>query len=182
MNKKAKTYYSTNGWTAPQGLSTFGIPIPCNKNKLTLGLEEFNGIRLLRKHKLAFVPAYSIERNFVVDELKLFFSVPGRTFHYGTMRGVQQIDHTSVPALRNNQLAELPAIVESAFLQTHEYAECSRQAYAIWNKYYNANNILATGHNLRFVVNVKYETFEIFDRPHRVAWTNLMFAKALYPS
>jgi hypothetical protein len=180
MMKKAKTYYSNNGWTAPQGLSTFGIPIPCKKNKLTLGLEEFNGIKLLRKNKLAFVPAFSIERNFLVDELKLFYSVPGRTFHYGTMRGVQQIDHRSVPDLRNNQLAELPAIVESAFLQAHEYAECSRQAYAIWNKYYNANNILATGHNLRFVVNVKYESLELFDGHTAVRWQNLTRAKSLY--
>lgn len=181
MNKKAKTYRSTNGWTGPESLSDFGIPIICKSKSETLGLEEFNGIKLLRKHKLAFIPAFSVARNFVVDELKLFYSVPGRTFHYGTMKNVEQIHATDVDAIRANELRELPTLVSESLERSAIFSDCHRYAFDVWKKYYNSSNILARGKNLRFVVNVKYESFEIFENPMPVRWTNLMFAKALYP-
>lgn len=177
---KAKTYYSTNNWTAPQSLSKFGIPISCMGKKQTLGLEEFNGIKLLRKYQLAFIPAFSIPRNFIVDELKLFYSASGRTFHYGTMKNVEQIDAADVASIRANQLRDLPALVRDALEQSVVFSRCHQNAFAVWMKYYNSNNIVASGHNLRFVVNVQYESFELFQNTRSVRWSNLRRARALY--
>lgn len=181
MMKKAKTYYSTNGWTGPESLSDFGIPITCRRENVTLGLEEFNGLQLLRKNKLAFIPAFSSRRNIAVDELKLFYSVPGQTYHYGTMKNVRQIDVGGIAAVRANLGDQFTDTVNVAFFQSVIYANCNQQAFGVWMKYYKSNNILATGHNLRFVVNVKYEKFELFHTPIEVDWTNLKRATSLYP-
>jgi len=137
MMKKAKTYYSTNGWTRPESLSDFGIPITCRRENETLGLEEFNGLKLLRKNELAFIPAFSSRRNSPVDELKLFYSVPGQTYHYGTMKNVWQIDAAEIAAIRANLGDEFIDTVNAAFFQAEIYANCNQQAFGVWMKYYN---------------------------------------------
>lgn len=76
---KAKTYQSTNDFTAPQSISTFGIPIRVNSDLKYLGLEEFNFCEILRDFKfnnyhLAYIPCYSTCGRPTLDKLHLFFS------------------------------------------------------------------------------------------------------------
>jgi hypothetical protein len=54
---KAKTYRSSD-FLGPQNLSSFGMKIT---PKLTLGLEEFNFIDILKDNKLVFIPASTNE-------------------------------------------------------------------------------------------------------------------------
>ena len=91
--QKAKTYYSSNGFTSPQSLSNFGIPIVQNNEIMYLGLEEFNFTSLLLKNKMAYIPAFSKIRTRAVKELFLFYSNNGSTFHYATMYNVSQIQN-----------------------------------------------------------------------------------------
>ena len=179
---KAKTYYSTNGWTSPQSLSNFGIPIIGTNEIMYLGLEEFNFTPLLLKNKLAFIPAFSKLRTGLIDELSLFYSNRGCTFHYATMYKVSQIQSNPqvINSIRQNRLAELPTIVESNLQFQQKYGNLFQPAFQIWKQYYNSNNIIANGILPRFVVNVEYEKFVIKNPITQVPWNNLKRAKCLF--
>ena len=78
---RAKTYKSTNNFTAPQSLSDFGIPVSNGKDRRYLGLEEFNFCDVLRafvyvhekKQHVAYVPCFSSRHQPPCNVLKLFF-------------------------------------------------------------------------------------------------------------
>jgi hypothetical protein len=180
--QKAKTYYSTNGWTSPQSLSQFGIPI-IRKNEIRhLGLEEFNFTPLLKKNKLAFIPAFSKIRAEVIDELFLFYCNNGCTFHYATMYDVSQIQNNPqvINLIRQNELSHLPNLVSNDIQFQQNYGNLFQQAMQIWNQNYNSNNIIAEGVNPRFVVNVQYEKLLIHNPLRQVPWNNLKRANCLF--
>jgi hypothetical protein len=104
---RAKTYKSTNGFTAPQSLSNFGIKVTHGKETKFLGLEEFNFCPILRDYTFedkytAFIPCFSIYRgDLYIDLLVLFYSdAPGITLHYATLYGVTEIQKTDIPSIR----------------------------------------------------------------------------------
>lgn len=180
---RAKTYRSTNGWIAPQSLSTFGIPVTNGKQTKYLGLEEFNFTKIYSKSKLAFIPAFSIERNEVLDSVKLFYSIPGATFHYATLENVQQIPQNPqiIQAIRDNQLAGMRAFVENNVSFQQNYGNLFAQAVDIWNNCFDSDVIIADGVGTRFVVNVYYEKLTPIQPHNNVDWENLKRARLLYP-
>ena len=175
---KVKTFYSCNGFTGPQSLSNFGIPIYCQNEEKSLGLEEFNGIELLKENKLAYLPAFSSDRLDKEFELELFFSANKSTWHYGTMKGVKQIKQKEVPELRE-RLKNLPIIVNECIRNAPEFNLCIEFVFKIWKKNFDTNTILEKKGKDRFIVNVHYTEVKFF-KPKNVNWTNLRRASRLY--
>jgi hypothetical protein len=176
---KAKTFDSRNSWTGPQSLSNFGIPIACQEEKKFLGLEEFNGLELLKQKKLAFLPAFSNSQPNTEFEIELFFSRNGSTWNYGKMTGVKQIKKEEVPELRKI-LEELPGIVRERISNSPEFEICTDAVFAIWKRNFDTNKILEEKHNDRFIVNVHYKEMIIFPAPKHVEWTRNRRAGKLY--
>ena len=184
---KAKTYKSTNFWTAPQSLNTFGIPVISKKRTLHLGLEEFNFCSILTefKHegkKVAYIPAFSTCIRVPIDKLELFYhDGNGITLFYATMYDVEQIDIKEIPLLRMNLIAKgfSDFVADSLDFQIN-YAGLFPSALKIWNVNFMQNNIIAPGHDPRFVLNVKYKSIEFHSPLRIVNWTNFKRARALY--
>lgn len=176
---KAKTFDSRNHFTGPQSLSNFGIEIDCQNEKKSLGLEELNGIPLLIKNKLAYLPAFSSDRFDEEFELDLFFSRGGNTWHYGTMRGVKQIKEEEVPELRK-QLENLPEIAHECISNAPEFNLCIEYVFKIWKRNFDTNTILEKKPNDRFIVNVHYKEFTFLPALRNVQWTDFRHASILY--
>jgi hypothetical protein len=184
---KAKTYKSTNNWIAPQSLSKFGIPV-VNKTELKhLGLEEFNFCKILTKFKfenkyVAYIPCYSTCKRPFIDKLDLFFyDGNGITIHYATLFDVEQLTD-EISELRNSLLdAGFPNFVETCTDFQNNYKNLFEPTLAIWKINFNQDNILAKGHEPRFVVNVKYTYIQFHSPTNIVPWSNLKRARALYP-
>ena len=185
---KAKTYRSTNNWTAPQSLSTFGIPIIGNRNSKFLGLEEFNfsqkvtGIEFENK-KLAYIPCFSETVRPYLSELELFYSAGNNTtLHYATLYNVQQISDNQIIDIRKK-------LNQEGFIEWVENNQEFRENYNVFfapalrefTKFYEeSNGIIANGHEVRFVFNVLYDKV-IFHHPEiQVPWANLKRARHLY--
>lgn len=190
MTKIAKTYQSTNGWSAPQSLSTFGIPISNTIQPVKhLGLEEFNFTNILRKEKLAYVPHFSslnAEKNnhIIYKIIKLFYfdRVTHCSYHYANLYNVQRI-HEDIQELRN-RLTEIGLdqfVINNYDFQNNYGNILYPIAINKWLECFNANNITANGVEQRFILNVKYEKLEIFDSPiARDEWNDFNFASNLY--
>ena len=185
---KAKTYKSTNRWISPQSLSTFGIPIS-NKHKIKfLGLEEFNFCKTLTKFKfenkhVAYIPSYSACNRPFIDKLDLFFNAGnGIIIHYASLFDVEQLKTTEIPALRTQLIASgFQNFVGTNLDFQNNYQNLFQAALKIWNKNFNSNTIISSGHNTRFVLNIKYKSIKFHSISNHVAWSNLKRARALYP-
>ena len=185
---KAKTYKSTNGWTSPQSLSTFGISLIKKHEIKYLGLEEFNFCKILRSFKyenkhVAFIPAYSNCIRPFIDKLDLFYSNGrGVTIHYATLFDVEQLTLKEIPNLRNSLIASgFRDFVETSTGFQNNYQNLFQSALKIWKTNFNNNNIISSGHNTRFVLNIKYKSIKFHSLSNQVAWSNLKRARALYP-
>lgn len=185
---RAKTYKSTNNFTAPQSLSHFGIPIAGGNEMKHLGLEEFNFCPILQNYTIqdkhvAFIPCFSINRgNIFIEELSLFFLVNENvTIHYATLFGVSQIAPADVPNIRQ-ELIEIgfQNHVHNSVPFQDVYGPLFNQAIQVWDDYFNTNNIVAGGNNMRFVLNTFYERIEFHQPNNIVDWGNLKFARPLY--
>ena len=178
---KAKTYRSSD-FLGPQNLSSFGIEIA---PKLTLGLEEFNFIDILKENKLAFIPAFSTCIRSKVDLVELFYYDKQNKINvkYAELKGVQQIANEEVISIRAmlgddfvSQIVENPRWVE--VFDGH-----SENAIKRWMEYYNTHSVFPKKKDaLRFVLNVKYEEIKFkpdykfdFER-----FKNLNYASKLY--
>ena len=62
----------------------------------------------------------------------------------------------------------------------NNYKNLFEPALAIWKNNFNQDNILARGHNPRFVLNVKYKSIQFHSIENRVPWSNFKRARALY--
>lgn len=185
---KAKTYRSTNNFTAPQSISTFGIPIRLRGDLKHLGLEEFNFCKTLRDFKfnnyaLAYIPCYSTCLRPNLDKLDLFFSAGNSiTIHYATLFDVEQITDKKISELRDSLLAAgFPNFVENSPDFQNNYQNLFESAFTIWKNNFNQDNILARGHDPRFILNVKYKSIQFHSIDNRVPWANFKRARALYP-
>ena len=184
---KAKTYQSDNNFTAPQSISTFGIPIRLRGDLKHLGLEEFNFCKILRDFKfnnynLAYIPCYSTCLRHNLDKLDLFFSAGnGVTIHYATLFDVEQLSIEEISELRFSLLAaRFPNFVENSPDFQNNYQNLFEPALAIWKNNFNQDNILARGHDPRFVLNVKYKSIQFHSIVNSVPWSNFKRARALY--
>jgi hypothetical protein len=184
---KAKTYKSTNDFTAPQSISTFGIPIRVKSDLKYLGLEEFNFCKILNDFKfnnyhLAYIPCYSTCRRPTLDKLDLFFSAGnGITIHYATLFDVEQLSVKEICKLRESLLASgFPNFVENSPDFQNNYQNLFEHALAIWKNNFNQDNILASGHDPRFILNVKYKSIQFYSMDNIVPWANFKRARALY--
>ena len=153
---KAKTYRSSD-FLGPQNLSSFGMKIT---PKLTLGLEEFNFIDILKDNKLAFIPAFSTRIRQDVDFLELFYydNENKTNVKYAELRGVQQIKNEEVASIR----AMLGVEFENQVLANERwelvFGIASDNAKNRWKKYYQTNSVFPKRREeLRFVLNVKYD-------------------------
>jgi hypothetical protein len=186
---RAKTYKSTNGFTAPQSHSDFGIEVSNGKVTKYLGLEEFNFCPILQNYTfknkhVAFIPSFSIDReDLYIDQLDLFYrDAPGITLHYATLHGVSQIQAPEIPAIRTDLIAVgLPEFVHNSIEFQHNYGPLFNPAIKIWDKCFNTNIIIAKGTDDRFVVNTFYEKVVLHNPKRRVNWANLKHARALHP-
>jgi hypothetical protein len=186
---KAKTYQSTNNWSAPQSLSTFGIPIIGYRNTKYLGLEELNfsqkvmGIEFENK-KLAYIPSFSEKVRPHQPELDLFYSAGSNvTMHYATLYGVQQIENNE------ERIEEIRKILnQENFISwvrhnqefNDSYVELFDSACDEYEKLFNVNRVIADGHEDRFVFNVFYEKVNFHNPEIQVPWANLKRARHLY--
>ena len=176
---KAKTYRSSD-FLGPQNLSSFGMKIT---PKLTLGLEEFNFIDILKDNKLVFIPAFSSRIRKDVDFLELFYyDNENRTnVKYAELRGVQQIKNEEVESIR----AMLGVEFENQVLANERWKLVfgieSDNAKDRWKKYYQTNSVFPKKRDeLRFVLNVKYDEFSFKFSPDNEKFTNLRYASNLY--
>jgi hypothetical protein len=186
---KAKTYRSTNNCSAPQSLSTFGIPIGEKRNIKYLGLEEFNFSQKVTEiefenKKLAYIPSFSEKVRPYQSELELFYSAGNNvTMHYATLYGVQQIenDENSIIEIREKLNQEnFTQWVENNQEFQNNYSELFGSALEVYKYNFQSNVIIAEGHDNRFVFNVLYEKV-IFHNPEiQVPWANLKRARHLY--
>ncbi len=144
---RAKTYKSTNNFTAPQSLSDFGIKVTNGIETKHLGLEEFNFCPILKdftfedKH-VAFIPCFSINRgDLYIDQLGLFYrDAPGITLHYATLYGVTQIQASEIPAIRQDLISVgLPEFVHNSIDFQNNYDPLFNPAIKIWDKCFNTN-------------------------------------------
>jgi hypothetical protein len=186
---KAKTYQSTNNWSAPQSLSTFGIPIIGNRITKYLGLEEFNfsqkvmGIEFENK-KLAYIPSFSEKVRPDQTELDLFYSAGNNvTMHYATLYGVQQIENIK------GRIEEIRKILnQENFISwvknnqefNESYGGLFDSACDEYEKFFNVNRVIASGHEDRFVFNVFYEKVFFHNPETQVPWANYKRARHLY--
>ena len=185
---KAKTYKSTNNWTAPQSLSTFGIPV-INKHDIKyLGLEEFNFCKILKsfkfdKKQVAYIPSFSTCNRPFIKKIDLFYlNAKGITIHYATLFDVEQLTTKEIPNLRNLLIAShFPKFVQTNPDFQNNYKNLFQPALKVWMKNFKNNTIISTGHNTRFVLNIKYKSIKFHRLSNQVAWSNLKRARALYP-
>jgi len=184
----AKTYKSTNNFTSPESLSNFGIPVIDGREIKYLGLEEFNFCPILQNYtfqdkNVAFIPCFSSNRdNIFIEELHLFYlEAPHVTIHYATLFGVSQIHHTDVPTIRQ-ELIEIgfQNHVHNSVPFQNVYGPLFNQAIQIWDNYFDSNNTIANGNDLRFVLNTFYERIEFHHPNNFVEWAHLKFARPLY--
>ena len=178
---KAKTYRSSD-FLGPQNLSSFGIKIT---PKLTLGLEEFNFIDILKENKLAFIPAFSTRIRQDVDFLELFYyDRQNRTnVKYAELKGVQQIKNEEVESIRAMFVDDFMNQVLANERWDHVFGKEAENAKDKWKKYYQTNSVFPKRRDeLRFVLNVKYEEINLkidskfdFER-----FKNLKYASKLY--
>jgi len=184
---KAKTYRSSNNWSAPQSLSSFGIPIGQKRNIKFLGLEEFNFSNKLSEIKfenksLAYIPCFSQTNRPYLNHLDLFYSAGNNvTYHYATLYGVQQIDKDIIGEIRKRLNQEnFLEWVENNQEFINNYGDIFRSAFQVYIQNFHVGNVIAQGHNTRFVFNVLYDKV-IFHNPEiQVPWANLTRAKHLY--
>lgn len=188
---KAKTYKSTNHWTAPQSLSTFGIPISNKLHKKYLGLEEFNFCKILEKFRfenkaVAFIPCFNTKVRNPVQKLELFYHVGngGGIRHYATMFEVEQIDEkdsTQIDRLRAalQKVGFTDYVRGSSDFQLN-YGDLFFPAVKTWNEYFKSNKIIAKKTEKRFVVNVFYKSIVFHALERNVNWQNFNYASRLY--
>jgi len=184
---KAKTYQSDNNFTVPQSISTFGIPIRVKSNLKYLGLEEFNFCKILNDFKfnnyhLAYIPCYSTCLRPNLDKLDLFFSAGNSlTIHYATLFDVEQLTDKEISELRDSLLAAgFPNFVENSLDFQNNYQNFFEPALTLWRINFNQDNILAKGHDPRFILNVKYKSVQFHSLDNTVPWANFKRARALY--
>lgn len=185
---KAKTYKSTNGFTAPQSHSDFGIEVSNGKVTNHLGLEEFNFCPILQEYyfngkHVAFIPCFSIDRaGIIIDKLELFYLyAPRITFHYATLYGVTQIQSSEIPAIRTDLITVgLQEFVHNSIAFQNNYGELFNPAIKIWDNCFDTDIIIAGGREDRFILNTFYERIELHNPKRQTDWANLMFANNLY--
>lgn len=188
---KAKTYKSTNNFTAPQSLSDFGIEVTNGNETKHLGLEEFNFCPILKSFKfnkkhVAYIPCFSSRIQPHVEKLELFYlNSTGVTYHYATMYGVKQIDTVTdknIINLLRQELIEAGIVneVENSQDFNMNYGNLFNPALKIWKRYFRSNTIVAKLGLDRFVVNVFYDKIE-FHKPNNIKnWSNLKHASVLF--
>ena len=185
---KAKTYKSNNNFKAPQSLSKFGIEVTNGKETKYLGLEEFNFCPILKKFKfekkhVAYIPCYSTCIRPFIDKLDLFFyDGNGITIHYATLSDVEQLTTKEIPNLRKLlKASQFPKFVQTNPDFQKNYKNLFQPALKVWMKNFKNNTIISTRHNTRFVLNIKYKSIKFHKSTNIVHWSNLKFARALYP-
>ena len=185
---RAKTYKSTNGWSSPQSLSKFGIPISGENKMAYLGLEEFNFCEILsnftlNEFRFAFVPSYSTCKRPFIEELHLFYSDGyGQTRHYATLYEVEQLTcGAEIESLRDKLIkVGFDKYVQTSTSFIRNYGDLHPEPLEVWNNNFQCNNILAKAYSPRFVLNVKFKSIIHHDPPLVVSWGNLKHARALY--
>jgi hypothetical protein len=185
---KAKTYKSKNNFKAPQSLSKFGIEVTNGRETKYLGWEEFNFCRIVKKFKfekkhVAYIPCYSTCIRLFIDKLDLFFyDGNGITVHYATLFDVEQLTTKEIPNLRNLLISShFPKFVQTNLDFQNNYKNLFQPALKLWMKNFKNNTIISSGHNTRFVFNVKYKSIKFHNPTNLVPWSNLKRARALYP-
>lgn len=185
---RAKTYKSTNNFTAPQSLSKFGIPVSNGSQTKHLGLEEFNFCPILTEYNyqnkyVAFIPCFSSDRGGQeIDKLDLFYlDAPGVTLHYATLYEVSQIHYSEISSIRKELIqAGLPQHVKTSIDFQNNYGPLFNPAIKIWKKCFESNIITANNTEDRFVVNTFYKKVVIHNPRKRVNWSDLKRARLLY--
>ena len=174
---KAKTYRNFD-FLGPQNLSSFGIEI---LPKLTLGLEEFNFIDILKKHKLAFIPAFNTKFRTRVDFLELFYydKLQRINVKYAELREVEQISNEEVGSVRKLLGDEYLRQVLENQRWLNVFGINAERSMEIWKKYYNTDSIFPKrSDELRFVLNVKYDSINFDFEQENIKKLN--FARNLY--
>lgn len=182
---RAKTYFSSNNFTAPQNLSTFGIQIG-KKNPRFLGLEEFNFIDIIKEYKyndlhIAYLPCFQSKRNSEFDYIKLFFynHDTKQTIHYATIYNVKQITSDNISIIRKELTDKgLCEQIENSSEFRNNYNEHFDDALKIWKDNFKSNVIIAKNGEKRFIVNTFYKKIEFCY--NIMDWSNLKRATPLF--
>ena len=178
----AKTYYSTNGWTGPQNFSDFGQEIASG---YSMGYEEFNMVEEIKNMKLLYIPCFSNNYPDYYDEIELFYHdpLPNETKPriYGKITQVSQIQPDEIEDIRQKLITEkFPQKVESIIRKSGTFTtDLVPLAFSAWRRNFNQNNILAPGTEPRFILNVRYETIEIYPQT-RISDKVMNYAGKLY--
>ena len=188
---KAKTYKSTNNWTAPQAHDDFGIPIQAAGKYQFLGLEEYNFCKVLqefrtpKKLRVAYVPCFSVAREgLLYPEIDLYYQEGDGhgTKKYATIYKVSQIPQEDIRELRELlTLAGLPDYVANS----HPFglpndAPLAMAAIAAWKDCFAQNNTIAQANEPRFALNTYFKTIQFYSPHIEVPWAHLNFARPLY--
>lgn len=196
MPHYARTYGSSNhpnnletAWKYPTGpvMDNFGVSV-INANK-TFGLEEFNMNDCFLKNKIAYVPCYGTKRFYPrppIEELKLVYKVNINCFvHYATLYDVVSFTNEDIPTLKhilNSLLNEIYFNQETQYFFGVDFPAYQK----IINGMYESNLIADNQGNSSFLVNVKYNKFDILKKPIHCRlnsnFASQWFINAEYPS
>lgn len=168
----AKLVYNTNDFTQIAGLaqSGLGVNVPINgRNSYNIGFEEWLNNDFLKQHKLGYLDCYRDAAHIDIVDVGLFmYDTQDRNIYsVGKLCGVQQLTNGEIEACR-------VILMNGGFIDTvqHHFNDIgdNRQIHnnpnhEYWNCFNNNNIVAKPGEN--FILNIRYDSIEIFNNPHR---------------
>ena len=173
----AKLVFNTNNFIQIAGEAQPGLPVnaPLGRAQYNIGFEEWLNNDFLKEQKLGYLDCYRAAMRVGVADVGLFMYDPGngQIYSVGKLHGVQQLTNNQILGCRAtlqiggfinavqqhfNILGDIRAIQNNP---NHEYWQC-----------FNNNNIVANPGN-NFILNIRYESIEIFKIQQRRNLTTL---------
>jgi len=170
MTHAAKLVWNEDNWVKPSGLAQVGVSVPATE-PYKYGLEEWLNNETLRKHKIGYLDCYRSDKREGIADIMLFtLNLTDRNvYHVGNVCGVKQLIDNDIPTIKNSLTDDwLINPIEVDFVRIE--AGAPSIGMPIYNNNnWNTTNIISPPPK-GFMVNIKYEKLEIFDKSK---WVNL---------
>ena len=172
MTHAAKLVWNEDNWVKPSGLAQVGVSVPATK-PYKYGLEEWLNNETLRKNKIGYLDCYRSDKREGVADIMLFtLNLTDRNvYHVGNICGVNQLVDTRA------NISAIKAILPDDWLINPievDFVRIEGNAPSIGMPVYQKNNWntdnIVSKPPRGFMVNIKYEKLEIFDKSK---WVNL---------
>ena len=173
--KASKLVHNTNNYTAVSGDAQCGLLVDnINRKNYYIGFEEWNNNKILQKLCIAYLDSFrSCNHPTQIDKILLFTFNPQNNQIYlvGYLYEVNQIKNTEIQGIRDDLVNQnWLQQVQQDFHNIGDIREIvnNNQYYNCWN----SNNVVSNpGQN--FILNVRYKSITIFEKPYKINLTNL---------